>query len=287
MSVSLPPDKLADIQQLALPCCRLYMLVCMLMSFLGKPNFCTNGHSQFCHLCCVIQSDMLSVYHSLTQLFSCVQFSISSLHQLEWLSNLQKVPFLCNFHFQMWSLLLIPHPLIGPFIFRNLGLLYQLVVPDQVPCVGLILPCRNIKLLPSCYVKWPSTSLVRWLLCTWMTVLLRLTCVIRVEQCLLFFPDWPAVYWVWPTSMVLLFFHHTFLPTSMWRQIICPRINCFQSGTFSLKWFRQLFTFGTFQRWTCWHLLILLNASIISLWKLHCLWGPWGWMPSAILGLFR
>ena len=27
------------------------------------------------------------------------------------------------------------------------------------------------------------------------------------------------------------------------------------------------------QRWTSWNLLILLNANIISLWKLHCLWG--------------
>ena len=34
--------------------------------------------------------------------------------------------------------------------------------------------------------------------------------------------------------------------------------------------------FGAFQRWTSWHLLLLLNASIISLLKLHCLWGPWG-----------
>ena len=44
------------------------------------------------HLCCVIQSDMLSVYHSPTQLFSHVHFSLSSLHQLEWLSNLQQSP---------------------------------------------------------------------------------------------------------------------------------------------------------------------------------------------------
>ena len=28
--------------------------------------------------------------------------------------------------------------------------------------------------------------------------------------------------------MVLLFFHHAFLPTSMWRQIICPGIGCFE-----------------------------------------------------------
>ena len=181
----------------------------------------------------------------------------------------------------MWSLLLMPHPLIGPFIFRVLGYLYRLVVPGQVPCLGLILPCRNFRLLPSCYVGWPSVFLVRWLPCIWITALLRLTCVIKVVQCLLFFPGWPAGYWVWQISTVLLFFHHTFLPTSMWRKIICPGIGCFQSGTFSLKW---LFTFGAFQRWTSWHLLILLNASIISLWKLYCLWG---WMPSAILGHFR
>ena len=33
------------------------------------------------------------------------------------------------------------------------------------------------------------------------------------------------------------------------------------------------FTFGAFWRWTCRHLLILLNASIIIPWKLHYLWG--------------
>ena len=44
--------------------------------------------------------------------------------------------------------------------------------------------------------------------------------------------------------MVLPFFQHTFLPTSMWRQVICPEIGCFQSGTFSLRWLRWLFTFG-------------------------------------------
>ena len=37
------------------------------------------------------------------------------------------------------------------------------MVPGQVPCVGLILPCGNFRLFPSCYVGWPSTSLVRWI----------------------------------------------------------------------------------------------------------------------------
>ena len=110
-----------------------------------------------------------------------------------WL-NYNKVLFLCNFHFPMWLLLLMPDPLIVPFIFRHLGYLYQLVVPGQVPCLGLILPCRNFMLLLSCYEGQPSASLVRWLPCTWITVLLRLIYVIKVVQCLLFFPGWPARY---------------------------------------------------------------------------------------------
>ena len=84
MSVSLPPDKLADIQQLALSLlCTPHVTVHKVMSFLGMANFCTNGHSQLWCLCCVIQSDMLSVYYSPTQLFSYVHFSLFSLHQLE------------------------------------------------------------------------------------------------------------------------------------------------------------------------------------------------------------
>ena len=76
-SVSLPPDKLGDIQQLALSLLHpTHVTVCKVMSFLGKANLCTNGHSQLHCLCSVIQSDMLSVYHSPMQLFSCVHFPV-------------------------------------------------------------------------------------------------------------------------------------------------------------------------------------------------------------------
>ena len=93
MSVSLPLDKLAEIQQLALALLQTpHVTVHKVMSFLGKANFCTNGHSQLWCLCCVIQSDMLSVYHSPTQLFSHVHFSSSSLHPLEQLAKLQQSP---------------------------------------------------------------------------------------------------------------------------------------------------------------------------------------------------
>ena len=46
MSVSLPLDQVADIQQLALSLLwTQHVTVCMVMSFLGKANSCTNGHS--------------------------------------------------------------------------------------------------------------------------------------------------------------------------------------------------------------------------------------------------
>ena len=67
MSVSLPPDKLADMQWLALSLLQgQHVTVHSVMSSLGKANFCTNGHSQLWHLCHVIQSNMLHVYHSPT-----------------------------------------------------------------------------------------------------------------------------------------------------------------------------------------------------------------------------
>ena len=47
MVVSLPPDKLAEIQQLALALLQTpHVTVHKVMSFLGKAIFCTNGHSQ-------------------------------------------------------------------------------------------------------------------------------------------------------------------------------------------------------------------------------------------------
>ena len=52
MSASLPPDKLADIQQLALSLLQTQpVTVHQVMSFLGKANFCANGQSQLQRLC--------------------------------------------------------------------------------------------------------------------------------------------------------------------------------------------------------------------------------------------
>ena len=104
-----------------------------------------------------------------------------------WL-NYNKVLFHCNFPFPDVVIATDATPTHWAFYLQGFGL------PGQVPCVGLILPCRNFRLLPSCYIGWPSVSLVRWFPCIWITVLLRHTCVIKVVQCLLFFPDWPARY---------------------------------------------------------------------------------------------
>ena len=70
-SVSLPPDKLADIQQLTLSFLQAQPVIfCQIISFLGKANVCANDHSQMQRLCHVIQSDRWTVYHSPTDLFS-------------------------------------------------------------------------------------------------------------------------------------------------------------------------------------------------------------------------
>ena len=53
--------------------------------------------------------------------------------------------YFANFLFLMWILLLIPHPLIGPLIFRDLVYLYQVVDAGQILCIGLILYCRSFR----------------------------------------------------------------------------------------------------------------------------------------------
>ena len=63
--------------------------------------------------------------------FSC-SFSLSSLCQLEQVSHLQQSPVPLQFPLPVWLLLLLPHPLIGPLIFRDLVYLYWLVDPGQV-----------------------------------------------------------------------------------------------------------------------------------------------------------
>ena len=101
MSISLPPDKLADIQQLDFSSLQTQPVTgCWVMSFLGMAQFCASGHSQLQRLFHVIQSDMFTVYHSPTHLFSLVHFSFSALWQLKNLILKE----LTEGHHQEWSL---------------------------------------------------------------------------------------------------------------------------------------------------------------------------------------
>ena len=123
MSVSLPPDKLADIQQLALSLLLgQYVTILKVMSFLGKANFCTNGHSEMWCLCCVIQSDTLHVYHFLNHLFSHIYFSLSSLCQLDLLSHLQLSPVPLQFHLPDVVIATDATPTHWAFYFQGSGL---------------------------------------------------------------------------------------------------------------------------------------------------------------------
>ena len=56
-----------------------------------------------------------------------------------------------------------------------------------------------------------------------------------------------------------------------------------QSGTFFLIKLSQHFNLGVNKRWICWHPHMPINISIITPWKLHYLWEPWGWTLSTIL----
>ena len=123
-----------------------------------------------------------------------VHFSVSSLRQLEWLAKLQQSPVPLQFPLPVVVIATDATPTHWAFYFQGSGLPLSVSGAWSGSYLGLILPCRDFRLLPSCYVGWPSPSLVRWLPYVWITVLLRYTCVIKVVQCILFFPDWPARY---------------------------------------------------------------------------------------------
>ena len=148
ISLSLPSDKLLEIQQLAHSLLqRQPVAVHQAMSFLGKAIFCANGLAQLCQLCSVIQSSMLNVYHSSVH-FCFISFiqhqgSISFGDCL----TCSRIQSLCNFLFLVWVSLHMLNLIIRPFIFRILGSLYSVLEPGQVLSAKFILPCKNSRLL--------------------------------------------------------------------------------------------------------------------------------------------
>ena len=147
MSVSLPPDKLADIQHLALS-----LLHIMLLSV--RP--CLFRYGQF--LCQWPLSTVVIVTCHSEWYVGCLSFSSSIIFfctifcfifASTWVvilfrtepSSFALSTSPCGYFYRM------PHPIIGPFIFRILDCHYWLVDPGLGLCVRLILPCRNFRQL--------------------------------------------------------------------------------------------------------------------------------------------
>ena len=129
--LSLPSDKLIEFLQLVHAL--LHRQPVQIMSFLGKPTFCADGHAQLCWLCHVIQSDMLKVYYSLAHFFLFFTFLFLFCISFRGCLNGNSVQYPCNFLFMIWLLLLMLHPIMWPFIFRVLQF------PSPVVASGLVL----------------------------------------------------------------------------------------------------------------------------------------------------
>ena len=139
-------------------------------------------------------------------------FPDSALYQLQWLSQQLQSPVPLQFPHLDLLLLHTSLPLIMPSIFRVCGYLCPWVASAQALYVGFILPYMSFKPLPWCCVEWSFGYLVRWLPCSYLIVLQIY--VIKVVQDHFFFPDLPAAYSIWSTSMVLLLIP-TYIPTHL------------------------------------------------------------------------
>ena len=151
MLVSLPPDKLADFQQLALSLLQtLYVTVCRVMSFLGKAQFLYCWPFPFATLMlCHSEWHPRCLPFSYTIIFMCSFFSFlfPSTRTVGYIT-----PKSSALQFPLPDVVIATDatPTYWAFYSQGSGLPYQLVVPGLVPCLGLILPCRNFQLLLSC-----------------------------------------------------------------------------------------------------------------------------------------
>ena len=236
MSVSLPPDKLADIWQLALSLLQSqHVTVHQVMSFLGKANFCTNGHSQLWHLCHVIQSDMLHVLPFSYPFIFSGSFSHSSLHQLEWLSQLQQCPVPLQFPLPDVVIPTDAMSLDWAFYFQGSGLLSSVSGPwsgsmcwvhialQELQAIAMMLHQMAFYLSGKVVALHLDNRTGKAYLCnqggTVSPFLSRLAC------------------WILElTNKHGITLIPAYIPTtSMWRLVICPMIGCFQSDIFSVR----------------------------------------------------
>ena len=247
LSVSLPPDKLVDIQQLALSLLQSqHLKVHRVMSFLGKANFCNNGDSYLWHLCCVIQNVMLHVYHFPTHLFSRVHFFLS-------------FPTHWTFYFQGSGLpLSFSGSSSGSVCMAHIAL-------QDLQAIAMMLCRIAFHLSGKVVILYLDNSTAKVYLCnqggTVSPFLSRLACWIL------------SLTGKHGITLIL-----AYIPThlNVEANYLFQDHRYFQRAIFSPRWLRQLFTIGAFQRWACWHLLIPLSASIVTPWNLHYLWGSLG-----------
>ena len=159
-----------------------------IMAFLGKANFCANGHSQLGWWCHGIQHDMLNVYHSPAHLFSSFTFIFSSVSNLVTASAEAEFSSLaipcseCDYCYRC-------HPLIRPSIFRVLAYLCPWLAPGQDLCT--LQKLQVVALVLHSTAFWISGKVVALQLDN-STV--NAFYVIKVVQYKIFFPDLLNVY---------------------------------------------------------------------------------------------
>ena len=179
---------------------------------------------------CQFRVDMLHVYHSPTQLFSHVHFSLCTLHQLEQLAKLQQSPLPLQFPLPDVVIATDATPTHWAFYFQGSGLPLSLSGAWSGSLARAHIALQELQAV--------AVMLHRMAFCH-------------------------------SSKVVALHLHNSTAKAYL----------CNQGGTVS----------PFLSRLAC-QILSLTNRHgnySSSLWKLQCLWGPWGWMPSAILAIFR
>ena len=132
MSVLLPTDKLWEIQQLALTLLQMQtVIVCAIIPFRGGQLLC-HWTCRTSLLCCVIQSDMLTIYHSPAHLFCTFHFSFPGVFKSWRLSQLQQCLAVLQFPLPDVVICAVAIPSYWTFNYRVLVYPYCSVEPGQV-----------------------------------------------------------------------------------------------------------------------------------------------------------
>ena len=250
MSVSLPPHKLADIQWLAL-------------------SLLWTQHLTVCRVTCYVVTILPPIYFH-------VFIFLSSLHQLEQLSHLQQNLVPLQFPLPDMVIATDATPTHWTFYFQGSGLPLSVsgswmgslfrahIALQELQAIVMILCRMTFCLSDKAVALCLDNSTAKAYLCnkggTVSPFLSRLACRI------------PALNDKHGITLI-----PAYIPT---------HLNM-EADYLSWDWLlpewqllpqrlMQPFAFGAFQRWTCWHLLVPLNGSIITPWKLHYLWGALG-----------